>query len=63
MWSKIENVKTINKIKHQVVKNLLKHMNIRQGLKFIMFLPAFSGMASSSAFTVGLINILYNNAK
>ena len=61
VWSKIENVKTINKIKHPVVKNLLKHMNIRQGLEihYVGDLPAFSGMASSSAFTVGLINILY----
>jgi D-glycero-alpha-D-manno-heptose-7-phosphate kinase len=60
VWSKIENVKTINEIKHPVVKNLLKHMNIHQGLEihYTGDLPAFSGMGSSSAFTVGLINVL-----
>ena len=60
VWSKIENVKSINQIKHPIVKNLLKYFNIKQGLEihYDGDLPAFSGMGSSSAFTVGLVNVL-----
>lgn len=60
VWSKIENVKSINQIKHPTVKNLLKYFGIKQGLEihYDGDLPAFSGMGSSSAFTVGLVNVL-----
>ena len=60
VWSKIENVKSINQIKHPIVKNLLKYFNIKQGLEihYDGDLPGFSGMGSSSAFTVGLVNVL-----
>ena len=60
VWSKIENVKSINQIKHPIVKNLFKYFNIKQGLEihYDGDLPGFSGMGSSSAFTVGLVNVL-----
>ncbi|MBT3360312.1 MAG: kinase [Rhodospirillales bacterium] len=63
VWSKIENVWKIEDIQHPA---------IREGLRFLGFddsrgldihyhadLPARSGMASSSAFAVGLINALH----
>ena len=61
VWSKIENVQKIKNIKHPMVKNLLKHLNISDGLEihYDGDLPAGSGMGSSSAFTVGLIKALY----
>ena len=62
IWSKIENVCSIEKIEHPA---------IREGLKFLGFdnqvgldihyqadLPGLSGMGSSSSFAVGLINTL-----
>ena len=62
VWSKIENVKSINQIKHFAVKHLLKHLNFNEGLEihYDGDLPARSGMGSSSCFTVGLINALYS---
>ena len=59
VWSKIENVRNVNQIKHPIVKNLLKYFNINEGLEihYDGDLPSFSGMGSSSAFTVGLVNV------
>jgi D-glycero-alpha-D-manno-heptose-7-phosphate kinase len=61
VWSKIENVKDINQIQHKVVKKLLLHLKIKQGLEihYDGDLPARSGMGSSSCFTVGLSKALY----
>jgi D-glycero-alpha-D-manno-heptose-7-phosphate kinase len=64
VWSKIENVKKINQIQHEAVKNLLKYNKINRGVEihYDGDLPARSGMGSSSCFTVGLmkaINELY----
>ena len=62
VWSQIENVKDINHIKHRSVKELLKYFKIKKGLEihYDGDLPARSGMGSSSAFVVGLINLLNN---
>ena len=60
VWSQIETVKDINKIKHKTVKAMLKHLNIKSGLEihYDGDLPARSGMGSSSVFVVGLMNAL-----
>jgi D-glycero-alpha-D-manno-heptose-7-phosphate kinase len=65
VWSIIEKVKTIEELKHSVVKNLFLHMNVKKGLElhYDGDLPAQSGMGSSSAYVVGLINILYSFKK
>ena len=57
VWSKIENVKKINQIKHKSVKKLLLYNKIRSGLEihYDGDLPARSGMGSSSSFSVGLM--------
>ena len=61
VWRKIENVKNINKINHKAVRELLKHLKIKDGLEIHYHgdLPARSGMGSSSCFTVGLMQALY----
>jgi len=60
VWSKIENVKKINQIQHEAVKNLLKYNKINRGVEihYDGDLPARSGMGSSSCFTVGLMKAI-----
>jgi len=60
VWSKIENVKTIDKIQHLTVRKLLKYNKIKSGLEihYDGDLPARSGMGSSSSFSVGLMRAL-----
>ena len=57
VWSKIENVKKINEIKHVTVRKLIKYNKVRSGLEihYDGDLPARSGMGSSSSFSVGLM--------
>lgn len=60
VWSQIENVSKIDEIHHNSVRECLKFLNIEQGISIHHDgdLPARSGMGSSSAFTVGLLNAL-----
>ena len=60
VWSQMENVKSINQIKHKPVREMLKYFNIKNGLEihYDGDLPARSGMGSSSVFVVGLMNLL-----
>ena len=62
VWSKIENVKTIDEIQHLTVRKLLKYNKIKSGLEihYDGDLPARSGMGSSSSFSVGLMRALMN---
>lgn len=61
VYSKIENCSTVEEIMHPGVRGVLKYLNISHGLEIHHDgdLPARSGMGSSSAFTVGLLNALY----
>ena len=60
VYSKIESVKKISEIKHHAIKGILKNLNHEKGLEIHhdSDLPAKSGMGSSSAFVVGLLNAL-----
>ena len=60
VWSKIENVKKINQIKHSAVRNLLNYLKFNKGVEihYDGDLPARSGMGSSSCFIVGLMKAL-----
>jgi D-glycero-alpha-D-manno-heptose-7-phosphate kinase len=60
VWSKMEIINKINQIEHPCVKGLFKYFKIKTGLElhYISDLPANSGIGSSSAFCVGLINAL-----
>ena len=66
VYSKIEHVKDLKNISHQVVREALclfkKRIRFNSGLEihYDGDLPAKSGMGSSSAFVVGLLNLLNN---
>ena len=59
-YSKIELCQTVDDITHPAVRAILRHLGITRGvaIKHDADLPARSGMGSSSAFTVGLLNAL-----
>lgn len=61
VWSKIELVKQLSEISHPAVRAVLEHLEIDRGMEIhaVGDLPARSGMGSSSAFTVGLLNACY----
>ena len=65
VYSKIENVKKINDINHNGVKQLLLHSKIKDGLEihYDGDLPSRSGMGSSSCFVVGLSKVLFDLLK
>lgn len=60
VYSEIENIKNLSEIKHPAIKGIMKWMEWNEGLEIHHDgdLPARSGLGSSSAFTVGLINAL-----
>lgn len=61
VYSQIENVNNIGDINHPSVKACLQYLEIPEGISIThdADLPAKSGIGSSSAFTVGLLNALY----
>ena len=61
-YSKTENVKKLNQIKHKAIREYLKYIKLNKPLELHIDsdLPARSGLGSSSAFIVGLINSLSN---
>jgi len=61
VYSKIENVETVDQIMHPAAREILKYLKIARGVEVhhVGDLPARSGIGSSSAFTVGLLHALY----
>ncbi len=61
VYSKIESCQDVAEISHPAVKAVLRHLKITRGVEIHHDgdLPARSGMGSSSAFTVGLLHVLY----
>lgn len=62
IYSKMEHVnESIDEIDHPAVREVLRFLNIHQGIEVHHDgdLPARTGLGSSSAFTVGLLNSLY----
>lgn len=61
VYSKIETCQKLDEIKHPVVRETIRYLLIEKGLEIHHDgdLPARSGLGSSSAFTVGLLNALY----
>jgi D-glycero-alpha-D-manno-heptose-7-phosphate kinase len=61
VYSLIENVRSAKDIRHPVVRALMKVFKVDKGLEIHHDgdLPARSGLGSSSAFTVGMLNALY----
>ena len=61
VYSIVENVKEIGEIQHPAVRGVLDWLKVGKGLEIHHDgdLPARSGLGSSSAFTVGLINAVH----
>lgn len=60
-YTKAELVKNIDNLKHDIVRECLKHVGITKGIEVITIgdVPAGSGLGSSSAVTVGVLKALY----
>ena len=60
-YSKTEIVNHIKDIKHDIIRSCLKYMNVKETLYIstISDVPASTGLGSSSAFCVGLLNALH----
>jgi D-glycero-alpha-D-manno-heptose-7-phosphate kinase len=60
VYSLIEKINNLNNIKHPAVREVLKYLKSTVGLEihYDGDLPARSGLGSSSAFTVGLLNAI-----
>lgn len=61
IYSKMEHVQGVEEIDHPSVRETLRFMDIHDGIEVHHDgdLPARTGLGSSSAFTVGLLNVLY----
>lgn len=61
IYSKRELVNRVSEIQHPSVREILRFLGVRKGisLQHVGDLPARTGIASSSSFTVGLLNALY----
>jgi D-glycero-alpha-D-manno-heptose-7-phosphate kinase len=59
-YSEIETINSIDQIRHPSVRAVMSEMSINDGMEihYNGDLPARSGLGSSSAFTVGLLNAL-----
>jgi D-glycero-alpha-D-manno-heptose-7-phosphate kinase len=60
-YSRVENVSVNSAIEHPSVRGCLQLMGISEGVEVhhVADLPARTGLGTSSAFTVGLLNALY----
>jgi D-glycero-alpha-D-manno-heptose-7-phosphate kinase len=61
VWSQIELVKEREEIQHPAVREVLEFLGITEGIELHHQgdLPARTGLGSSSAFSVGVLNALY----
>ncbi|BDA39350.1 GHMP family kinase ATP-binding protein [Candidatus Atelocyanobacterium thalassae] len=61
-YRKVELVKTIDDVEHKVFRECLKFCNLEKDIELhnVADLPAFTGLGSSSAFTVSLLQALHN---
>jgi len=59
-YSRIETVSEAAAIHHPVVRSVIQHLNVEEALDLSIMadLPARSGLGSSSAFTVGFLNLI-----
>ncbi len=60
VWSEIEQTQHVEQIHHNSVRECIKYLGIKEPLEIhhIGELPARTGIGSSSAFTVGMLNAL-----
>lgn len=60
VYSKTERVTDVNDIKHPVIRNAMKELDMHEiRLNYEADLPARSGLGTSSSFAVGMLNAFY----
>lgn len=61
IYSKMEQVKSVDEIEHPGVREVLRFLKVKEGVEIHHDgdLPARTGLGSSSSFVVGLLNCLY----
>lgn len=61
-YSQLEHTESIDDIQHPIVREVLRHYAIgeRLDINILSDLPASGGLGSSSAFTVGFVNLISN---
>lgn len=60
VYSKIEQVKSVDEIEHPLVRNAFKYLDMHElRINYESDLPARSGLGTSSSFAVGLLNAFY----
>lgn len=60
-YSKLENVKSLEEIEHPIIREVMRYFKIKSmDIGVSSDFPAGTGMGSSSAFTVGLIQLASN---
>jgi len=59
-YSKLETTRSISKISHNLIKETLKYLNVKPGIEITSLadIPARTGMGSSGAFLISLLNSL-----
>lgn len=64
-YSKTEIVDSIDKIRHPLVREALRLLDLKDRLEIVSLadVPAATGLGSSGSFTVGLLNALYARKK
>src|SRR5215469_5793307 len=60
VYSQVENVRTLDEIRHPAVRAVFRWANVKKGLEVHHDgdLPARAGLGSSSSFAVGLLHAL-----
>ncbi len=60
-YKKREEINDIDEIKHPSIRECFRFTNVKEGLSlsYSADLPSMTGLGSSSAFTVGLLNAIY----
>ena len=63
-YSKTEISKEVNELHHDIARECLKYTDVKNGIEVVSVadVPAGTGLGSSSAYTVGLLNALYTLA-
>ncbi len=61
-YSQLEHTSSIDDIQHPIVREVLRHYGVdeRLDINILSDLPASGGLGSSSAFTVGFVNLISN---
>ncbi|MBQ2847714.1 MAG: kinase [Clostridia bacterium] len=60
-YAQIEKVNSVDEIKHPAIRNAMKWLNLEKiCLNYDADLPSKTGLGTSSAFSVGLLNALYS---